>query len=379
MISPPTSHLELFDWLRLIRSENVGPIAFYRLLEKFGSASQALKSLSEDTKKIPSLRTIKIAPKKDIEDELQAIEKNSAQLITRGDAAYPRTLESLPDAPPVLSVLGDIDLLSEQSIAIVGARNASLNGKKFAYNLARELGKEKYIIVSGLARGIDTQAHTGAIKSYKTIAVVAGGANIIYPSENKSLYERIASEGAIVSETAWGLQPQAKHFPRRNRLVSALSKGVVVVEAALKSGSLITARFALEQGRDVFAVPGSPLGPRCRGTNNLLRNGAVVTEGITDILENLPSFERPSTRTPLKNTFNFDSVQIAQPATPDTEHPTSNLLNNVIENLSYSAIGVDELIRQCQTSPQEVLNILSELELEGKVERHANNKVSLTA
>lgn len=379
MTAPPSSQAELFDWLRLIRSENVGPITFYQLLNKFGSASQALKALTNTTKKIPSLRKIHIASIKDVDAELKAIEKSKVHLICRGHSNYPTNLEALPDAPPVLSILGNPNLINTPSIAIVGARNASLNGKKFAFNLASELGAEGYATISGLARGIDTQAHKGALKSHKTVAVVAGGINVIYPPENKPLYEQIISEGAVVSEVAWGLQPQAQHFPRRNRLVSALSRGVVVVEAALKSGSLITARFALEQGREVFAVPGSPLDPRCRGSNNLLRHGAIVTEGLSDVLENLPSYDRPAPPNLSRQTFDFDVNSPTYSLSSNTSVSSNSLKNIILENLSFTAIGVDELIRQCQTSPQEAMNILSELELEGKIERHLNNKVSLAA
>lgn len=379
MITPPQSHCDLRDWLRLIRSENIGPVTFYQLLTQFGSAKSAIEAIQDAQKTKTTKRPIKLAHEQDIDTELKNLDKKKIHLIPFGDPLYPTTLKNLSDAPPLISARGDISLLHAPSIAIVGARNASLNAKKLAYSLAQQLGKEGYHIVSGLARGIDTQAHKGALKNHKTIAVLAGGVDVVYPSENESLYQEIIENGVIISETALGLQPQAKHFPRRNRLVSGLSRGVVVVEAALKSGSLITAKFALDQGREVFAVPGSPLDPRCRGSNNLLRHGAVLTEGLQDILENMPAFDRPESPKLSSAAFYPTTEKTQAPQLP-LEMPTaSNPQNTVIENLSFSPIGVDELIRQCQTSPQEVWNILLELELDGRLERHPNNKVSLAA
>ncbi|MBK3735627.1 DNA-protecting protein DprA, partial [Azospirillum brasilense] len=263
----PLSAAERFDWLRLIRSENVGPITFHRLLERFGGAGAALEALPDLAKRGGRTKPLRIAPKADIDRELAANDRIGARLLFSCEPDYPEPLAALDDAPPVVSVLGHPHLLRRRAVALVGARNASMNGKKFAERLARDLGEAGLLVVSGMARGIDTAAHAGALGS-GTAAVVAGGADVVYPPENQALYRDIVQQGVVIAESPVGTTPQARHFPRRNRLISGLSLGVLVVEAALRSGSLITARMALEQGREVMAVPGSPLDPRCQGTNN---------------------------------------------------------------------------------------------------------------
>jgi DNA processing protein len=251
------------------------------LLRRFGSARAALAV-------VPRLgrRDVVTFSRAAAEKEIAALTRLGAKLVCWGEPSYPDALAAVEDAPPVLTVLGRGELLGVPIVAIVGARNASANGRRLAHELAAELGEAGIVVASGMARGIDAAAHGGALAT-GSIAVVAGGVDIVYPQENRGLYQALAQEGAIVAELPLGIEPQARHFPRRNRIISGMALGVVVVEAAAKSGSLITARFALEQGREVFAVPGSPLDPRSRGANDLLRHGATLTETAADIVSQL--------------------------------------------------------------------------------------------
>ncbi|MFT5180952.1 MAG: DNA processing protein [Alphaproteobacteria bacterium] len=279
------------DRLRLFRSENVGPVTYRQLLGHYGSAGAALDALPALTQR-SGRRAIKIFPADAAQGEIEALDRLGARLLTVGEAAYPAALAAIDDAPPVLTVRGDAKLLQRPCVAIVGARNASTNGRNLAQRLAADLCDSAedtaYTIVSGLARGIDGAAHRGALDAGgSTVAVMSGGVDVIYPPEHEALYADICAAGALVSELPPGLRPQAAHFPRRNRIISGLSLGVVVVEAATRSGSLITARMALEQGREVFAVPGSPLDPRSRGANRLIRDGAILTETVADIRDSL--------------------------------------------------------------------------------------------
>src|SRR5439155_7265310 len=275
---------ERLDWLRLCRSESIGPVTFYALLRRFGSAAAALDALPRLSR--PAVAT----GRRDAEVELAAVERLGGRIVCWGEPLYPSALAAVEDAPPVLTVLGRPEMLPRlllaPIVAVVGARNASANGRRLARDLAAELGEAGIVVVSGLARGIDAAAHLGALET-GSVAVVAGGADIVYPEENRGLHEALARDGAILAEMPLGTEPQARHFPRRNRIISGIALGVVVVEAAAKSGPLITARYALEQGREVFAVPGSPLDPRSRGANDLLRNGATLTETSDDIMAQL--------------------------------------------------------------------------------------------
>jgi DNA processing protein len=364
------------DWLRLARSETVGPVTFYALLRRFGSAEAALDAL-------PRLsRQARVATRQEAERELAAIDRLGGRLLCWGEPLYPATLAAVEDAPPVLTVLGRAEILSAPIVAVVGARNASANGRRLARELAAGLGEAGIVVVSGMARGIDAAAHLGALGVSKggTVAVVAGGADIVYPEENRALYDAIAESGAIIAELPLGAEPQARHFPRRNRIISGISLGVVVVEAAAKSGSLITARRALEQGRDVFAVPGSPLDPRCRGCNDLLRNGATLTETAADIIGQLgpmvhdhvpaPAAMAAQPRLPLRS----PRPALAAPSPPADE---GSALDLIVEHLGPSPVAVDELVRQCQLSAASVATLLLELELAGRIERHPGNLVSL--
>jgi DNA processing protein len=360
------SEAERLDWLRLIRTENVGPITFRQLLARFGSAGAALAALP-DLAAHGGKRNLLPPSRSQIEREMEAHQKLGAHLITLHDTDYPHRLAMIDDAPPVISVRGQISLLHKpRVVAIVGARNASLNGRKFAEMLARDLGHAAIVTVSGLARGVDTSVHHASLAT-GTIGVVAGGIDNIYPPENAALFETMATQGCIVAEMPLGSEPRAQHFPRRNRIISGLALGVVVVEAALQSGSLITARMALEQGREVFAVPGSPLDPRAGGTNNLLKQGAILVQQATDIIDGLPhhaAFSEPG------HSANF----LTAPTIPDTEE-LIKIRDQIIDCIGVSPTNLDELIRECHCSTATVLTVLLELELAGKVQRLSGNRV----
>jgi DNA processing protein len=366
----PLTDAERLDWLRLIRSENVGPISFRHLLRRFGSARAALEALPELARRGGGARTPRLFPKAEAEREIETLDRLGARLVGRDEPAYPAALAAIDDAPPLLSLKGDAALLGRQAAAIVGARNASANGRRLAEDIARELGAAGFVVVSGLARGIDHAAHRGSLET-GTIAVVAGGVDIAYPPDNAELQEAIGERGLLLSEMPPGTVPQARHFPRRNRLISGLALGVLVVEAALRSGSLITARCALEQGREVLAVPGSPLDPRCRGTNDLIRQGATLAEGATDIIAALAGMTSP----PLTITNNFEnSSQLSEISDDSLKDGARREIENL---LGPDPVAVDELVRQCQMSAPAVRAALLELELAGRLERHPGNRVSL--
>src|SRR5712692_143406 len=375
---------ERLDWLRLSRSESVGPVTFYALLRRFGSAAAALDALPRLSSRQGARPAVAMS-RRDAESELAAIDRLGGRLVCWGEPLYPSALAAVDDAPPVLTVLGLAGLILAPMVAVVGARNASANGRRLARELAAGLGEAGIVVVSGLARGIDAAAHIGALET-GSVAVVAGGVDIVYPEENRGLHEALARDGAILAEMPLGTEPQARHFPRRNRIISGLALGIVVVEAAAKSGSLITARYALEQGREVFAVPGSPLDPRSRGANDLLRNGATLTETAADILAQLgPLLQgRPPIReiTPVQPRPPLvlaAPARAAMPAMPAASAPVSEdaALDLIIEKLSPTPVAVDELVRQCQLSAAAVATLLLELELAGRVERHPGNLVSL--
>ena len=358
--------------LRLIRSENIGPVIFRQLLDRYETATAALEALPELSRR--GGRRIRVCPAGRAEAELNALAKLSGDLLVLGDPDYPEALAAIPDAPPVVCLLGQRERLETPTVAIVGARNASSTGRRFAREIARDLTLAGYQVVSGLARGIDTAAHRGALESpapHGTVAVLAGGVDVVYPEENRDLYRAVAADGLAVSEMPLGTVPQARHFPRRNRIISGIARGVVVVEAAPRSGSLITARYAADQGREVFAVPGSPYDPRARGCNNLLRDNAVVTESAADVVSALQGMLRPPE--PILETPLFQDSKDARPA--DDEVAAAR--DRIAELLGPSPAQVDELIRQCQVSPAVVQQVLLELELAGRVERHPGNRIAL--
>lgn len=362
--------IERLNWLRLIRTENVGPITFYRLLERFGSAGKALDALPDFSKRGGRSQPLTAPPMGAIEKELAALRKCGGDIICACEERYPLPLAATEDAPPVISVIGDQDLLSRQGIGMVGARNASLNGRKFAEKLARELGQSGQVVISGLARGIDTAAHTGALET-GTIAVVAGGVDIIYPQENTQLYTHIRERGLIIAESPLGTEPIARHFPKRNRIISGLSSGVVVVEATLKSGSLITARMAGEQGRDVYAVPGFPLDPRAAGPNKLLQDGAILIQSAQDILQNINSYSGHA----LHEVRQAEAPMPAPISADENEVEDARTL--ILQNLSSVPVTVDELVRSCHITISAVQTVLLELELAGRLQRLPGGRVSL--
>ena len=366
----PLTDAERIDWLRLIRTENVGPITFHRLLEQYGSARKALDVLPDLARRGGRAKPLKIPAKAEAERELAANARLGAKLLCSCEPDYPEPLAAIDDAPPVISVRGHVHLLKRRAVALVGARNASLNGKKFAETIARQLGEAGLLVVSGLARGIDTAAHRGSLNG-GTVAVMAGGVDVVYPEENQGLYRDIVAQGAVVAESSVGTQPQARHFPRRNRIISGCSLGVLVVEAAMKSGSLITARMALEQGREVFAVPGSPADPRCTGTNNLLRQGATLVERAEDVLRVFQHLKAPPLGERAPDLF------APPPAAVPDESEVDRARGIVIENLSPTPVTIDELVRGCQLSAPVVLTVVLELELAGRVQRQPGNQIAL--
>ncbi len=360
---------ERIERVRLARTENVGPIGFRQLMERFGTASAALSALPTLARRGGRRAPIRICPRELAERELESAAALSAHPLTLGEAAYPVRLAAIADAPPIIYVRGEPDMLARPSVAIVGARNASAAGVRFARELAGGLGAAGLVVTSGFARGIDTAAHRGAVDT-GTVAVLAGGVDNIFPPENQDLYDAIVSQGAVVSEMPPGTVPKARHFPRRNRLVAGLAFGIVVVEAAFRSGSLITARLALEQGREVFAVPGSPLDPRCRGSNGLIRQGAVLTETADDVL---------AVVSPMLTGYRAEpddrpAMAPEEALTEATELDSSRA--HIAAILSPTPVAVDELIRQSKLTASVVLTILLELELAGKLARHPGNRVS---
>lgn len=363
----PLSDAERRDWLQLSRTENVGSITFRHLLSRFHSAKAALDALPEMAKR-GGKRSFKTPAVSIIEDEIARSKKIGARVIAWCEPDYPEALAAIEDAPPLITVLGQVSLLHKRVIGIVGARNASLNGRKMAETLARDLGQEGIAIASGLARGIDAAAHQGSLGT-GTIAVVAGGVDVVYPQENQALYDELKNVGCIISDMPLGCEPQAKLFPRRNRIISGLSLGIIVVEAALQSGSLITARMALEQGREVFAVPGSPLDPRCTGTNDLIRQGAVLTEKAADVLAHIHSMPQGMSEPPVNE---MDAMMSSF-----DEKELLSAQAKILECLSPSPVLVDELIRQTGLPAPVVLTVLLELELAGRLERQAGHRVNL--
>ncbi len=359
------SDSERRDWLRLARTENVGPVTFQNLIARFGSAGAALAEIPRLAKR--GGRELILPPPGDAAREIAALAAIGGQLIASCEPEFPQGLAALDSQPPLISVLGNTHLLRKEMVAIVGARNASALARKFASMLARDLCDAGLVVASGLARGIDSAAHEAALDG-GTAAVVAGGVDVIYPPENDALYRAIAARGIIVSEMRLGEAPQARHFPRRNRLISGLSRGVVVVEAAERSGSLITATYALEQGREIFAVPGSPLDPRAKGCNKLIREGATLTESADDVLSVLRPMLGHDFREPGGGT------SLSPPAVV-SDAEADRVRRLVEETLGPAPVEIDELIRQTGAPAAVVLTVILELELAGRCARQPGNRV----
>ncbi len=350
--------------LRLIRSENVGPVTYRQLIARFGTALRALEALP-DLALRGGKRSLRIASVAEAERELAAVQRFGGRLLTLGAPGYPALLAEIDDAPPVLAVRGDPALLARPAVALVGARNASAAAQRFARGLAAALGQAGLIVVSGLARGIDTAAHQGALAS-GTIGVIAGGLDNVYPPENAPLYAALFEQGLVVAEQPMGTEPQARHFPRRNRIIAGLARGVVVIEAAPKSGSLITARLAGEQGREVMAVPGSPLDPRAQGCNQLIRDGATLIQSAEDIVEAVSGWQ--------PRVAASDAVYRAPAVSIDADAADRAA---VMALLGPTAVAVDEIIRLAQLPPAIVQTVLLELELAGRLSRQAGGRVAL--
>lgn len=356
--------------LRLALTQHVGPITFRQLLARFGSGAAALKALPDLAARGGLRGRLKVFPEAEAEQAFAAMKALGGFFIFFGDPAYPGPLAAIEDAPPFLTARGNPHLLAKNALAIVGARNASANGRKMSEQVARALGQSGLVIVSGLARGIDGAAHQGALET-GTIAVLGGGLDVYYPAENKDLQEKIADRGLLLSEHLPGATPQAQNFPRRNRIISGLSLGVLVVEAALRSGSLITARLALEQGREVFAIPGHPMDPRAKGPNSLIRSSALLVETPEDILEALNTRLRTPFSDPTKGRFE------APPLAPPDPKKLDAAREAIRELLGPAPTPIDELVRLTGEPAAVVLTALLEMELAGVIARHPGNRVSL--
>jgi DNA processing protein len=355
---------DLVDRLRLVRSPGIGPVTFRQLMRRFGSAAAAIEAVP-DLARRGGGKAPRITERSEAEREITKVEKLGARYLTMGQGLYPRLLAELEDAPPLLIARGNLSLLDRMTVAIVGARNASAAACRFARGLAHDLGRHDLVVVSGLARGIDSAAHDGALES-GTIGVIAGGIDIFYPPENEQRQREMYQRGLVVAEMPPGTEPRARHFPYRNRIIAGISAGTVVVEAAPRSGSLITARLAAEAGREVMAVPGSPLDPRAQGCNQLIRDGATLVQNATDVVEELRPME----------------ARVRSAATPYRPEPElangdDNALGLVEELLGPSPVPVDEIIRLSGASPGAVQMALLELDLAGRLDRHAGGKVSL--
>lgn len=367
--APRLSDRQRLSWLRLIRTPNVGPASFRDLVNRFGSAEAALEMLPELTLAGGAGRAVRIPSVAEAEAELEAAARNGAHFVGIGEPDYPPLLKRMDHPPPLLAVKGTPAVFSLPPIALVGARNASLAGVKMARSLAAELGRDGYGVVSGLARGIDTAAHEGSLAT-GTVAVLAGGLDQPYPPENVGLLGEIAAgSGAAVSEMPFGWEPRPQDFPRRNRIIAGMSFGLVVIEAAKRSGSLISARLAGEMGRLVFAVPGSPLDPRAAGANGLLKEGAILVTEAADVIDAIAPLTGAAIQLPPKLDEPPDFS--ATPPPLDTDR------NRVIEALGPTPVGIDELIRHTGLHPAQVFMILLELDLAGRLERHSGGSVSL--
>lgn len=375
---PALSEEEKFDWLRLIRCEGIGPISFKGLLESHGSARAVVEALPEIARR--SGRSLKLPTEASLRRELQAMAAQGLRFLAMGEADYPPSLAGIDSAPPLLAVRGSLAALSRPMVAIVGARNASALGRRFAATMASELANAGYTVVSGLARGIDEAAHSATVRN-GTVAVVAGGLGHIYPPQHEQLARDIGTTGCVLSEMPFDWVATARDFPKRNRIVSGLSLGVVIIEAAARSGSLITARLAGEQGRALMAAPGSPLDPRNEGSNNLLREGATLVRHAGDVLEVLaPMVERrvlPPPRRLAQPRFDFDNAAGDVASEPPPAPAGDPDQDRLIAVLGPSPVAMDELVRASGLDARRVQLALLELDLGGRIERHGNGMVSL--
>ena len=360
------SDVERRDWLRLSLSENVGPITFQQLLGRFGTAAKAIEALPELSQRGGLRRGLKLYPQDRAEQDLARGNGFGARCVALCEKDYPNLLREIPSAPPLIWMMGDAELVPKPSIAIVGARNASAAGLRFTRTIAMQLAELGFIIVSGLARGIDTAAHEATLQT-GTMAVVAGGIDYFYPPENEKLQRAIAERGILICENPPGTTPKADHFPRRNRIISGAALGTIIIEAAMRSGSLITARFANEQGREVFAVPGSPLDPRCEGTNRLIKDGAHMLTTVQDVLEHVQCQTKPVQQ------------NLWEPAALTISPASQDLYQRVTDLLSPTPVDIDDIIRESGGSAEQVMGVVMDLELSGKLIRQSGGRISLSA
>lgn len=367
-MTPPLTDGERLDWLRLIRSDNVGPRTFQSLLRYNGSAAAALQALPELARRGGAMGSGRVCSREDAEREIESAQKRfGVRFVAAGESGYPPRLATIDDAPPLLAIRGDVEALMQPMIAIVGSRNASAAGMKFAQALAHELAEAGFIVISGLARGIDQAAHRATVSS-GTVAVLAGGHGRIYPPEHQELLLSIVtSAGAAISEMHIDHEPRARDFPRRNRLISGAAVAVVIVEAAHRSGSLITARMAAEQGREVFAVPGSPLDPRSAGANDLIKQGATLVTSAADIVSVVnPILERPM------------QMRLEEPGRENLgDEPDAPVRARIVSLMGPTPVSLDDLIRASGASATTVRVVLLELDLAGRLERHGGGLVAL--
>lgn len=361
----PTTEEDTVNRLRLLRSRRVGVATYLRLLAEYGTAQEALNALP-DIARAAGVEKYQVCPASVVDAEIKVARAAGARLIMHGQPNYPASLAEISDAPPLMWSIGDLDLLQRPMIAMVGARNASSLGTRVAKRLAEELTAAGYVVVSGLARGIDTAAHHGALAG-GTIAVQAGGVDVIYPAENTQLTHEIGKKGLRLSEMPMGLQPQARHFPARNRIISGLSAAVIVVEAAAKSGSLITARNALDQSRDVLAVPGHPFDARAAGCNMLIRDGATLVRHADDVIEALGPVAEPAPDLP---------APVLPLPDRDTSPPPAALSDAILDRLGAAPLAEDQLLRDMSAPATLISPVLVDLELDGKITRQAGGLLS---
>ena len=354
---------DLVDRLRLVRSPGIGPVTYRQLIARFGSPAAALDAVPQLAARGGG-KPPRLVSAAEAEKEIARVEALGARYLALGQGLYPRALAEADDAPPLLTVKGDLTLLDRPLVAIVGARNASAAACRFARQLAYDLGQQGAVVVSGLARGIDSAAHDGSMES-GTIGIVAGGIDVFYPPENEARQTAMTERGLVVAEMPPGTEPRARHFPYRNRIIAGLSLGTVVVEAAPRSGSLITARLAAEMGREVMAVPGSPLDPRAQGCNQLIRDGATLVQSAADVLEAVRPIQ-PRLASPVER---YDA--------PEPMNGHEDAVGIVEELLGPSPVPIDEIIRLSGASSGAVQMALLELDLAGRLDRHAGGKVSL--
>ncbi len=376
------SEQERLERLQLLRSPRVGPITFRQLLKKFGSARKALLALPELAARGGAKNKIKPKSKAQASEEMARVDKLGGKMIFWGEENYPQNLFVLNDAPPVITVFGQAQLILKTSISIVGTRNASANGLRFAAKIAKECGEAGYVVVSGMARGVDTAANSAAIEN-GSVAVLAGGADNIYPYDNRKLYYSLVDRGAIVSEMPVGLAPTARHFPRRNRIIAGLALGTVIIEAAQKSGAMITARYALEQGREVFAVPGSPNDERSRGPNELIRDGAYLVAEADDIINVLNRKKNVSERLKSRHISQAEIYSKIDDVISENENKyTTNeikrkeedkIREQIFDLTSYEPTPIDDIIRLLKSNAPKVQSALLEMELAGRVVRAPGN------